>query len=170
MKPAHTLRREPMIPRGGRERGVMLIEALIAILIFSIGILAVVGMQATAIKNVTDAKVRSDAGFLANELMSRIWTDAGNIALYAYPGSGPVPARLGIPIGVTGGPQGWIGRVNTVLPGSTTLPPIVTVTGGTPLGGQVQITVRWQLPEEASQGLPPHQHTMLASINLNPPP
>jgi hypothetical protein len=57
-----------------------------------------------------------------------------------------------------------------VLPGSTTLPPIVTVTGGTPLGGQVQITVRWQLPEEASQGLPPHQHTMLASINLNPPP
>jgi type IV pilus assembly protein PilV len=161
------MRREPVNPHGRRERGVMLIEALIAILIFSIGILAVVGMQALAIRNVTDAKVRSDAGFLANELMSQIWTDAGNIAQYAYPGSGPVPPRLG----VVGPPAaGWIERVNSRLPGSTAFPPIVTITGGTALGGQVQITVRWQLPEEASQGLPPHQHTMLASINMNPPP
>jgi len=54
----------------GRERGVMLIEALIAILIFSIGILAVVGMQGVAIKNVTESKYRSEAAFLANELIS----------------------------------------------------------------------------------------------------
>ena len=159
MRPVRTMRREPMIPRSTRERGVMLIEALIAILIFSIGILAVVGMQAVAIRNVTDAKVRSDAGFLVNELMSQIWTDAGNIAQYAYPGSGAVPPRL----------TGWIARVNTRLPGSAVVPPIVTITGGTALGGLVQITVRWQLPEEASQGLPPHRHTMLASVNLNPP-
>ena len=37
------------LPTHGSERGVMLIEALVAILIFSIGILAVVGMQAVAI-------------------------------------------------------------------------------------------------------------------------
>ena len=49
------------VPAQGGERGVMLIEALVAILIFSIGILAVVGMQAIAIKDVTSAKYRSEA-------------------------------------------------------------------------------------------------------------
>jgi type IV pilus assembly protein PilV len=143
-----------------RERGVMLIEALIAILIFSIGILAVVGMQSIAIKNVTDAKVRSDAGFLTNELMAQIWTDAGNINAYAYPGSGAVPPRL----------QGWMTRVNGRLPGSTAVPPIIAVSGVTPVGGQVQITLRWQLPEETTLGLPPHQHVVLATVAYNPPP
>src|SRR5439155_165247 len=48
-----------------RQDGVMLLEALIAILIFSIGILAVVGLQAVSIRNVTDAKHRTEAAYLA---------------------------------------------------------------------------------------------------------
>ena len=44
----------------------MLIEALIGILIFSIGILALIGMQAAAIRNTADARYRSEASFLAN--------------------------------------------------------------------------------------------------------
>src|SRR2546428_12965622 len=76
-----------------RENGVMLLEALIAILIFSIGILAVVGLQAVSIRNVTDSKHRTEAAFLANNLLSQMWTDAGKFASYAYPGSGGVPMR-----------------------------------------------------------------------------
>jgi type IV pilus assembly protein PilV len=144
--------------RGPRhERGVMLIEALIAILVFSIGILAVVGMQSVAIKNVTDAKVRSDAGFLVNEMLAQIWNDAGNINSYQYAGSGTNP-RL----------TGWLAKVNARLPDSANVPPIITVTGGAPSGGLVQITVRWRMPEEATQGLPPHQHSVLATIAYNP--
>ena len=41
------------------QAGVMLIEALIGILIFSIGILALIGMQGAAIRNTTDARYRS---------------------------------------------------------------------------------------------------------------
>jgi type IV pilus assembly protein PilV len=140
-----------------RQSGVMLIEALVAILIFSIGILAVVGMQGTAIRNVTDAKVRSDAGFLVDELMSQIWTDKGNINAYAYPGSGSVPARL----------TGWMARVNQRLPGSAAVPPTVVITGGTAAGGLVQITVFWRLPEETTLGIPPHQHMLLATVAYN---
>ena len=151
---------KPMMPRKpavpGLQRGVMMIEALLAILIFSIGILAVVGMQAVAIKSVTDSKTRSDASFLANELMAQMWTDSGNIANYAYPGSGTVPSRL----------TGWIATVGTRLPGATTVPPIVTVTGATASGATVQITMRWQLPEEASQGLPPHNFVIVASVYI----
>jgi type IV pilus assembly protein PilV len=137
-----------------RQGGVMLLEALIAILIFSIGILAVVGIQATTIRNVTDSKHRTEAAFLTNKLLSQMWTDAGNIASYAYPGSGAVPTRL----------NGWVGQVNTTLPAATTNPPIVTITGASAAGAKVTIQVRWQLPEEATKGLPPHNYTVVASV------
>jgi type IV pilus assembly protein PilV len=139
-----------------RQDGVMLLEALIAILIFSIGILAVVGLQAVSIRNVTDSKHRTEAAFLANKLLSQMWTDAGNIAFYAYPGSGVVPSRLG-------GPGGWMDQVNARLPAAA-VPPIVTITGASPAGATVTIQVRWQLPEEQSQGLPPHNYTVVASV------
>lgn len=145
-----------------RERGVMLIEALIAILIFSIGILAVVGMQGVAIKNVTESKYRSEAAFLANELISNMWTDAGNVtpANYNYPGSSY--AKL----------VNWVAKVDTTLPGTAAVRPRVTITPAppvvppavAPVGATVQIELYWQLPEEASAGLPPRKHTVIASV------
>lgn len=145
----------------GRQGGVALLEALIGILIFSIGILAVVGMQATAIRTVADSKYRSEAAFLANELVAQMWTDAANLGSYAYTGSGGVPAKLDY----------WINNakngVNVRLPGAATVPPIVTVTGASANGAAVQIEVRWQMPEEASQGLPPRKHVIAASIYIN---
>ena len=165
--------RKPFQPRG-RERGVMLIEALIAILIFSIGILAVVGMQSVAIKNVTESKHRSEAAFLASELLAQMWVDQNidlvtkfntsnvTVANYNYPGSGAVPPRLGMILP----PTGWIGRVTTRLSGATTVLPKVTITNPTPSGAMVKIEIFWQLPEEASLGLPPHSHTVIASIQV----
>jgi type IV pilus assembly protein PilV len=150
-----------------RERGVMLIEALIAILVFSIGILAVVGMQGVAIKSVTDSKMRSEAALLTEELIAQMWSDPGNIALYNYNGSGTPPARLGT---ISPTPTGWIGRVSK-LPGvtaTTALPKVTVPAPGAPAatasGATVQIQVFWQLPEEASLGLPPHNHTVIVSV------
>lgn len=135
-------------------QGVMLIEALIAILIFSIGILAVVGLQAAAIKTVADSKYRSEASFLANQLVAQMWTDSGNIANYAYPGSGTVPSTL----------TTWIAQVNARMPGAAAVPPIVTITGASAQGGNVTVEVRWRSPEETAQGLPPHNYRVLASV------
>jgi type IV pilus assembly protein PilV len=150
------------IQSGGRERGVMLIEALIAILIFSIGILAVVGMQGVAIKNVTESKYRSEAAFLANELISVMWTDAGALttANYNYPGSS------------YGKLVNWVAKVDASLPGTAAFRPKVTITppplpvppAVAPIGATVQIELFWQLPEEASLGLPPRKHLVIASI------
>src|SRR5437867_5412436 len=120
-----------------RENGVMLLEALIAILIFSIGILAVVGLQAVSIRNVTDSKHRTEAAFLANNLLSQMWTDAGNIASHAYPRSGGVPTRL----------TGWVGQINARLPAAA-VPPIVTITGASAAGATVHTRVRLQLAAE----------------------
>lgn len=66
-----------------RQEGVALIEALVAVLIFSIGILAVVAIQAFAVTAVTDAKYRADASFLANQALGRLWGDPANLSLHA---------------------------------------------------------------------------------------
>jgi type IV pilus assembly protein PilV len=69
--------------------GVVLIEVLIAILIFAIGVLAVVGLQAAAIANVADSKYRLGAASVANQQIARMWVDQANLSLYA--GSVSVP-------------------------------------------------------------------------------
>ncbi|MBI1964750.1 MAG: pilus assembly protein PilV [Betaproteobacteria bacterium] len=114
------------------QQGVMLLEALIGILIFSTGILALIGMQALSISFMSDAKYRSDASFLANEIVSMMWVDRTNLANYAYPG-GTAPALAA-----------WIAKVNDGrLPGSdTNAPTIVTNV----LTGEVTVTIRWQPP------------------------
>ena len=50
-----------------------LIEVLLALLIFSLGMLGTVGMQALAVKNSVDAEDRSRAALMANEIVSQMW-------------------------------------------------------------------------------------------------
>lgn len=100
------------------QKGVVLLEALIAILIFSIGILAIVGLQAAMIKNTSDNKSRSDASFIAQELIGRMWADPNNIANY---------------YGVT--------NVADILPNG-----VSTVTPEPTGRGLVTVTVTWQAP------------------------
>jgi type IV pilus assembly protein PilV len=56
-----------------KQQGVALLEALVAILIFSVGILSLVGMQATARRYATDAEFRSTASYLANQRIADAW-------------------------------------------------------------------------------------------------
>lgn len=63
-----------------REMGATLIEALVAVLIFSIGILGIIGLQAVAVQTVSDAKYRADASFLANAALARLWGDPTHLA------------------------------------------------------------------------------------------
>lgn len=73
----------PITQPARQQKGATLIEALVAVLIFSIGILAVVGMQALSVRVVTDAKYRADASFLANQALGRLWGDPANLAAHA---------------------------------------------------------------------------------------
>ncbi len=173
-------RNRTKLPRASgprRERGVMLLEALIAILIFSVGILSIVGMQSVAIKNVVEGKSRADAGFLAEQLIANMWNDTPNIDQYAFTGSGTPPPQL----------TAWMTKVEASLPGVdpaavpagvTPALPIVFVdpntitinpTTGLKSGATVTITVRWQLPQEMKQTpVPlPHKYVVMASIYTN---
>lgn len=63
-------------PSGRTQQGSVLLEALIAFLIFSMGILGVIGLQATTINNTLDARYRTDAAFLANQILAQMWSDS----------------------------------------------------------------------------------------------
>lgn len=61
-------------PAGGRRQGgVALIEALISILIFSIGVLGLIGLEASAINFSVDAEDRNRAALFASEITSYMW-------------------------------------------------------------------------------------------------
>lgn len=68
-----------------KQKGIALLEALIAVLIFSFGMLGLAGLQAAMVKNTSDAKYRAEATFVAQQKLGEIWTDAknlGNLAGY----------------------------------------------------------------------------------------
>ena len=135
-----------------KQRGVTLLESLLGILIFSLGILAVIGMQAMAIRTVAESKYRMDASFLANEVIGEMWANRSNLASYAYAGGVP-------PVVLTR----WVAKVNNALPGTAANPPTIVVGAG----NQVTITIFWQHPEEANFIPPPpaHRYTAVAAIN-----
>jgi type IV pilus assembly protein PilV len=121
------------------QSGVMLIEALIGILIFSIGILALLGMQGTAIKNTTDARYRSEAAFLASQIVGQMWVDMDKLPSYDTDNAAAFPPR-----------DTWMTTVGNTLPGG--IPPTIQVgpDGGLGLADrEVRVQVQWLQPGEA---------------------
>ena len=60
------------------QSGVMLLEVLIGMLLFIIGIMGIMGLQAVSMKHSIDAKYRTEASALANQIVGRMWTDNSN--------------------------------------------------------------------------------------------
>jgi len=98
------------------QRGVVLLEALIAVLLFSMGVLALVGLQAAMVKNTSESKFRAEASFIAQQRIGMIWADVTNASLYLNTAD-----------------------INSLLPSGT-----LTVTN--PATNQYVVTVTWQQP------------------------
>lgn len=143
-----------------RQDGVMLLEALIGILIFSIGILAMVGMQAAAFSASADAKNRSDAASFANDIISRIWmgvdrssaaTTLASLNTYQLNTSGTDCAFTGGMVDSTNTVlTTWVSDVTsttTGLLGATSAMQQITVNSANL--NQVTVTVCWQSPQDA---------------------
>ncbi|MGQ0443060.1 MAG: type IV pilus modification PilV family protein [Methylophilaceae bacterium] len=54
------------------QQGAVLLEALIAILIFSFGILAISGLQGAMMKNTADATYRAEASYIVQQRMGEM--------------------------------------------------------------------------------------------------
>lgn len=113
-----TIPRKKIVRKGKlAQRGVALLEALIAILLFSMGVLALVGLQAAMIKNTSDSKYRAEASFIAQQRIGMIWADPPNAFTYLENNT----------------------DISSLLPSGTR-----TVTN--PATGQYVVIVTWQQP------------------------
>lgn len=72
------------IPSKSRQKGVVIVEAMVAILLFSIGVLAIAGLQASMIQNSSESKFRAEANYLAQQMIGRMWSDLGGTVLTNY--------------------------------------------------------------------------------------
>ena len=66
--------------RARKQTGATLIEVLISLLIFSLGVLGLVGMQAKALNYAIASEDRSTASALANDLVAAMWAQQTNTA------------------------------------------------------------------------------------------
>jgi type IV pilus assembly protein PilV len=142
------------------QEGSSLLEALVSITIFSIGLLALIALQAASIKNSIDAKYRADASYLANQIISQMWVDRSNIDAYGHYQTGSVCAPFTGTASGNGNVTAWVAQVSGLLPGvvSNKTQIKVTTVGTTK---QVQVTVCWQHLQESS----PHNFVATAQIN-----
>lgn len=132
-----------------KQSGIVLLEGLIAILIFSIGILAMVGLQAVSIKNSADAKYRNEAAFFANQVIGQMWADNKTSLSTDY--ASPSGTKYIV----------WRNEVTnaTGLPGAASNLPTISF-GSSNL---VTVTVFWRAPQDNQL----HNHVAVAQINGN---
>ena len=135
----------------GRQTGSYLLEALIAILIFSFGVLGLIGLLGSSIRITNDARYRSEAANLAGAMIADMWTMTA--------------AQMDVEF-IDGGTKltAWQDKAKALLPVPTAFPPKVDLTPGLSSESRtVVVTVFWQMPGEAEK----HQHLMTAQIGKN---
>lgn len=127
------------------QTGSMLLEALVALMIFSIGILALIGLQANAITNSMDGKLRSDAAYFANQIIGEMWADelAGTALETKY---ASVSSAAGTPPAGTPRYNAWLDEMAEVLPNVKDANCISQIEVGA--DNVVTVTVQWRLPRD----------------------
>jgi type IV pilus assembly protein PilV len=143
----------------GAQQGAFLLEALIGILIFSLGILGIVGLQAQAIRFTNDSEFRAEAVYLANSLISQMWADNRATLKTNYDSTVGGPKYVQFVSDVHTGMQGAVLLTDPVVKVDTAdLPLAVTKTSSV-----VQVQISWQLPGDSAL----HNYTTTGVIGQN---
>lgn len=136
-----------------KQCGMVLLEGLIAIALLASGILGVVGLQASFMKNLGDANYRAEAGFLTDQLFGTMWADRANLGCYVRPlpstGCGSATSKANI--------ENWLANVNNRLPGAAASLQRISVDGD----NQVIVTISWRTAQDAQL------HRFVAAGHIN---
>ena len=168
-----------MIKFSSGQRGVMLIEAMIGILIFAIGILALIAMQATAIRATQDARYRTEAVNYANDLLNQIVVNVdrtnpttlqSTLASFAHQGttsgncsfSGASSANAVVTswAALVSGTSGLTPPPRLALPGTSASMVQILVDTSAGAYNMVTITVCWKAPDDPVA----RKHTLISYV------
>ena len=168
------------LPRKSVQQGSVLLEALIAFLIFAMGILGVIGLQATSISNTMEARYRTDAAFLANQIIAQMWVDpwvginaSGNQVKALDPGYNCNPCTTGNGNANT---KAWVTQIQSgFLPGGTSgtaNQPSISITDSNGASctttqyncTQVTVTINWASPKT---GAVTHNYVTQTQVQFN---
>lgn len=122
-----------MTMRRSTQRGVALLEVMIAAVILAIGVLGTIGLQARAYSAMNDASLRAEATIASEKLFGLMSTDVTNLPQYAM-AEGSAPGAL---------LATWVADTKTAIPNAVTS---VTVTPGSNGTNSTAVTVviKWQ--------------------------
>jgi type IV pilus assembly protein PilV len=118
-------------------RGFVLIEALVGLMIFTIGVLGLIGVQTAMVRAQTSANFRAEAAQLASDVVGRMWVDTANVADYLDPDACQANTLC----------NEWLERVASRLPGGVA-PVIAQASASDP----ISITISWVVPGETDNG------------------
>ena len=147
------------------QQGVLLIEALIAILIFSLGVLTIVALQATSIRLTEDARVRTTAALLANRLVGQMWSSGESIADLKsdFESGGAAYTNWLADVSGRDGLPGVVAESTGVV---STLPTVTVDDNAGASQGQIVITLFWRNPSMPLDQ-PGHRHVVTTQISRN---
>lgn len=137
-----------------RQRGIVMIDALVAIVIFSIGIIGMITLQSQAVNMASAAKYRTDAAMLADQVIAQMWASDINTA-------GALATNFKSPNGAAF--KSWATNVTSLsqqggLPGAAANPPTISVDANS----NVTVTVFWKAPSDAMV------HQYVATTQIQP--
>lgn len=162
---ARVLSRRPR--RRQSQQGMVMLESLVAILIFSLGVLALLALQGNTMKRLGDNKYRADASYLANELIGTIWAAGAakpdNVNDFSC--ASPCVTSSNVAL------KEWLSRVQSTLPGvvlsSNKNAPEIKVVTNANNGRQVTITLNWSVPDTQGGSAATGKYEATAYINPN---
>lgn len=126
--------------RLSHQRGFSLLEVLVSVLVFSLGILALVSLQAASLRMSTDARYRADAAFLADQLFARMLISLPADAPQFAHRTGGTACNSNGAAATNPSAVEWLAEVSDTLPGATADLQQIEVNAG----GQVTVRLCWQ--------------------------
>lgn len=128
-------------PPRAAQRGITLLDALIALAVLAFGLLGLSKLQTRMLVQATEGQQRMTASLLADELLNTMLVDNANAACYTLPATGSCSSPT-----ASARADDWKVRALASLPGAIDATSIIDGTNN-----RMTVTLTWQFKNDTDQ-------------------